>query len=102
MIVDDLNVLGPNLGPPEANAVLVVDPDRMLPGAISFQLLEAEPGKREGTEGHARVQAVQRLGTLLVEVPRKRPAGGPGVFAVEDILGAPIPERPDHRGRRSQ
>jgi hypothetical protein len=102
VIIDDFDVLGPGLGPPEADAVLIVDPDRMLPGAIPLQLLEAEPGKREGTEGDARVQAVQPLRTFLVQAPRKRPAGGPGVFAVEDILGAPILERRDRRGRRWQ
>lgn len=37
MIVHDLDVLGACFGPDEADAPLVVDPDRMLAGAIALQ-----------------------------------------------------------------
>jgi hypothetical protein len=42
MIVDDLDVFGTGIGPAEADPVLIVDPDRRLPGSIALQLLEAQ------------------------------------------------------------
>ena len=40
MIVDDLDLFRSCFSPPEANAELIVDPDGMLAGAITFQRLQ--------------------------------------------------------------
>jgi len=67
MVVDDLDFLGPNFRPSEADAVLVVDSDRVLPCSITSQLLEPKPGKREGLKGDSRVQPIQRGPGLLMK-----------------------------------
>jgi hypothetical protein len=41
MIVHDLDVSGAFVGPTEANPVLVVDPDAVLPCTLPFQSLQA-------------------------------------------------------------
>lgn len=45
MVVDDFDVLGPGLRPPEADPVMIVDPDRMLPDAVTLELLEPQAWK---------------------------------------------------------
>ena len=40
MVIDDFDVLRSDLVPHEADPVLIVDPDRMLARAISFQPLQ--------------------------------------------------------------
>lgn len=95
MVIDDLNIFGTGFGPAEADPGLIIDPDAVLAGPIAPQLLEAQPWKREGLQGHGRVQAIQALGALLME-PRWQ--GSPcclGVLTIEDILGALVLERND-------
>jgi hypothetical protein len=41
VIVHDLNLLGTTFGPPEANSVLVVDPNRVLSLSAPHQCLKA-------------------------------------------------------------
>jgi hypothetical protein len=44
VVVRDLDIVSTVVGPDEADPVLVVDPDRVLPGMIADQLLQAVPG----------------------------------------------------------
>jgi hypothetical protein len=46
MIVRNFHIVGVTIHPPEANAVLVIDPYRMLPASISLQGMQIEPGPR--------------------------------------------------------
>jgi hypothetical protein len=99
MVVDDLNMFGTGIGPAEADAVLIVDPDRVLPGPIALELLEAQAWKRERLQGHGRVQAIQALGALLVEARWQRSSCCLGVLTVEDVFGALVLERDDQACR---
>jgi acyl-CoA synthetase (AMP-forming)/AMP-acid ligase II len=69
------------------DAVLVVEPDRVLSGTIALQFLEAQAGKPQGLQGHGRVHAVQDLGATGVKVSRQGSAGRIRVLAIENILG---------------
>ena len=48
MVIDDLDVFGTGVGPAEADPVLIVNPDAVLSRPVALQLLEAQPGEREG------------------------------------------------------
>lgn len=95
MVVDDLDIFGSRIGPAEADSVLVIDADRMLTGSITLELFQPQAGKAKGLKGHSRLQLVQRPGGSGVEVWGQSPPGSLGVLAVEDVLGAPVPERDD-------
>jgi hypothetical protein len=45
VVVNNLDVLGSGRSPDEAEAVLVVDPDAVLTGAITFEQLEPITGR---------------------------------------------------------
>jgi len=45
MVVDNLDIYGSSLGPDEADPVLVVDADAVLPGACAFQRLQSIAGR---------------------------------------------------------
>lgn len=98
MVVYDLDVFGSSFRPAEADPVLVVDPDRVLTGSIPLELLEAQPGQRERSQGHGRVQTVKRATSLRVELGRQRLASRLRIEAVEDVLGAFVGEGDDHVG----
>jgi hypothetical protein len=40
VIVDDLNFIWSRSGPPETDAILVIDPDAVLPSSIASELLK--------------------------------------------------------------
>ena len=64
MVVRDLDVSGPLLGPHEADSALVVDLDRMLSGAVTGQLLQPVSwwdAKVADVVRHATVSGGQRL-----------------------------------------
>ena len=48
VVIGDFDVMGAILVPSEADAVLVVDPDRILPGAVALERLE--PVARRGAQ----------------------------------------------------
>src|SRR5688572_535253 len=72
VVVDDLDLVGALLSPPEADPVLVVDANRMLCLSVATELLEAESRKRERSERNRRIQLVQLPTCILVEVPWER------------------------------
>lgn len=45
MIIDDLHIRRAPARPRKANAPLIVDADAMLPSAVTFELLQAIPGR---------------------------------------------------------
>jgi hypothetical protein len=97
MVVDDLHILGTRVGPAEADAVLVVDPDTVLSGAIAGQEFEAVP------RGYAEVPEVLSL-VELVELPsgdtpefrRTSPGCSLGSRVIKDIAGALVMEGSNH------
>ncbi len=95
MVIDDLDIFGTGFGPPEADPILVVDSDRVLPNSITLQLLEPQAWKREGLQRHGRIQAVQGLRTLLVKARWQGSACCLRVLAIEDVFRALVPEGDD-------
>ena len=47
VVVDDLDVLGPGVGPDETDAPLLVDPDAVLPGAARLEAVRPSTGISE-------------------------------------------------------
>ena len=45
MVVDDFDLVGMSVGESEADAVLIVDPDRMLPAPIATQFFQTVSGR---------------------------------------------------------
>ena len=99
MIIDDFNVLGSRFSPKEADPVLIVDSNRMLTRAISFQLLQLQTWQRQGPRRDGRVQAVQYLAGLSMEMRPECFPGRLGALPVEDVSGALVSER-DNQTRR--
>ncbi len=65
MVVDDLDLIRPRIGPSEADTILIVDPHGVLAYPIALELLEPQPRERQGLKRVRRVQ--------LVEYPRRAP-----------------------------
>ena len=95
MVINDLHVFGTCIGPSEANSVLVIDPNRVLPGPVSPEFLKAEARKGQGLKRDGRVQAVQSRSSLVLKLRRERLPGGLRVFPVEYVLGTLVPKRDD-------
>ncbi len=76
VVVDDLDVLGPGVGPDETDAPLLVDPDAVLSGAVRLEGFEAVAGR--GPE------VVQRFGGVEHDELAQRGAFDPWV----ELLGA--------------
>src|SRR5215207_7843392 len=97
VIIGDLHVFRPAVGPEKADTIAVVDPDRVLAGPVPLELVEAVPGKHLQVQKPARdVQLHQlppgdgpdRLGT--------GPPGGPTLTTMKYVLRARIAEAVDH------
>jgi hypothetical protein len=97
VIVDYLDLLRAGVGPGEADAVLIIDPDAMLTGSIPDQRLETVARwNPERLEGNRRVETVE---LPAGDRPKLRWAGSPRGFrvpSVKEVCGAGIGERPDH------
>jgi len=98
IVLRDFDALGISVPPDKADAVLIVDPDTVLPFSVSPQRFEAvawwnqQIGKCMGTiQGH---KPAQRNRRDMRELPRRLPVKKPfGLFA---------PEGPDHMLRIGQ
>jgi hypothetical protein len=92
VIVRDLDVLSAAFGPAEAHAPLVVYPDAVLSGAISFERFE--PIAR----GHPKVvQACRQLELPKFAARNRLDIGkSPNPFAGVERLRLPAPEGLDH------
>jgi len=95
VIVHDFDGLGTGFCPTEADPVLVVDPHGVLPGSITFQLLQAQAGKRQRIQGYRRTQLVESPTGPVMQVRGKSLPGSFGILSVEDVLGAPVLEGDD-------
>ena len=95
MVVDYLDVLRSSLRPAEADPVLVVDSDRMLPSSISLQLLQPQARKRQGRQRHRRAQLIESSSSPRVELAWQDPPRRFGVLSVEDVLSPAVLERDD-------
>jgi hypothetical protein len=95
VIIHDLDVLGTPLGPSEANAVLVIDPNGVLPGSIALQFLQSQTGKRKGVQGDSCAQLIESLSGPIVQVRGKGLPGSFGILSVEDVFGTPVLEGDD-------
>jgi hypothetical protein len=93
VIVHDFNVRRTFRGPNKANAELVVDPDRVLPLAITSQRLKAVAGRRpQITEVARRIEVAQFPARCLEKIGREALRA----FAIENGFGSFIPKVPDH------
>ncbi len=93
MIVDNLNIMGVSIFPPEANAPLVIHANAILAGTLSLQFLEPVPGWHS--------QVVQRIGGVqgheLSQHDSEQIRGKtPHWLAVEQALSILIREALDH------
>src|SRR5262245_10464743 len=92
MVVQDFYVEAVAVGPPETKPPLVVDPDAVLAGTISFQQLE--PVSRDRRNCREIRRRVEHL-----ELPSCHPLDrlkAPDEPVLEQRLGVSAPERPDH------
>ena len=97
MVVNDLNVLRAAGGPPEADPVLVIDPDAVLSSPVSSQLFEAI--RRWCAQVAQLLGLVELIELALCDSPERARADLPrhlGVAVVEDIAGARAGKRPNH------
>jgi len=95
MIIDDLDVTRAAVGPDEADAPLVVDPNAVLTRSSAPQRFQPVPRRgRQIAQNLGVVQLPQLAlsGTLNVRAYPAREA------AMEQRLSVPIGERADHRG----
>jgi len=93
MIIRELDIVGVAVREAKAQPPLVVDPDAHLPGAVALRRLEPVAGR------NAQKPKIDGGVDLLEFHPR--PAGGIGGNALdgdalEQGLGPPIGESPDH------
>jgi hypothetical protein len=97
VVVYDLHILGSALGPPKADAILVVNPDAVLPSSVTPQLLQSI-GRRcsEIFERMGLIQLVQLAPSDFPEACRARAPRRFGVGGVEDVPGARGREASDH------
>jgi len=94
MIVDDLDVKGVTVTPPETDPPLLVDPDAVLALAIAFQSLELVRARNQKVfQVSSRVQLLQLHQRPLLNVSRKTL----GELAAPDPLGFPATKGLDHR-----
>ena len=97
MVVDNLSVSDPTFGPSEADPVLLVDPDTVLPLSIPLQCLQMVAGGNSKVLDGVRIVEDEQLGSRPAlqirgaDFPRSL-----GVFAVEHILGTLVAEGQDH------
>jgi hypothetical protein len=59
VIIDDFNVMGVTFRPGKADPVLMVDPDAVLPGAVSFEGLQVISGQRQIPQAPGLVELVE-------------------------------------------
>lgn len=96
MIVNDLHLLWSSIRPHETDAPLVIDPDAVLTGAISFQRFEPISWRHP--------EIIQRLGGSHLTQLTQRHHVDPRIerrraLTTPQTLGFFAPERSDHTTR---
>ena len=92
MIINDLDFCGTFRCPNKAHSKLVVDPDRVLPFAITRQRLEMVTWWRPQVAAARRIEITQFSACYLDQIGRK----ALWALAVEHGFGDPVPEVSDH------
>lgn len=93
----NLDVFGASLGPPEADAVLAIDANAVLTGAISLQGLEMIPRwKSQVIQSYGIIHTIQLVACNPRELHGAYSTGGSALLAVIDVLGASVAKRADH------
>lgn len=93
MIVHNFNVSGALIGPPKADAVLVIDPDAVLPLAITAQRLKSIAGRAAEIDQLRSV--VQHIELAFRHVLESLPLSGADTLA-EEPFASGIREALDH------
>src|SRR4030067_231980 len=97
VVIDDLDLICATLSPVEAYAKLVVDSNAVLPLPISLQRFKSIAGREtKVTHVRRRVDLIHLAEGSIPQGPGASPPGCRGVRPIEDILGAAVPETPDH------
>jgi len=93
VIVNDLDLLWPSIGPHEADPPLVVDSDAVLPGSIAFQRLKPITGRDSQVVKNGRGSHLAKLPQrhrMDPRIDRRHP------FTTPQSLCVIAAERPDH------
>ena len=97
MVVRNLNLGRPCLGPDKADAILLVDSDTELTGPVPGQSLKPAPGRDpEFVDADHGIQLVELSARQTPDVSRTNGPSTLGVSPVEEIFGARVRKRPDH------
>lgn len=97
MIINDLDVDGTVLGPNEADPILVVYSDAVLPAAVAFECLEPVARRHfQIVQCDGRIDLVQLSECNTPEIGRQQPPSHRRPDAVKDIFRGGIGERLDH------
>src|SRR5258705_1330753 len=93
MIVHDLHSLRSGVRPSETNAILLVDPDTMLPLPITLQQFQAiSRGNTQRLKPSCRVKLIQLTPGDVPEIGRTNSPRRLGIAAIKDILCPQIRE----------
>jgi len=93
VIVDDFNVVRVAVGPPEAHAPLVVDPNAVLAEAVAVQFLQAIPWRKpQFVEANGSVDLHELPQHDTPQIHRKMTDG----FAAPQALGVSVRKTSDH------
>ena len=93
MVVNDLHLLWPSVGPYETDPPLVVDSDAVLPGSNTFQRLKSVAGWDSPVVKNGRGSYLAKLSQrhrMDPRIDRRHP------FTTPESLGVLAAERPDH------
>jgi len=99
VVVGELDLSRAFRRPYEADPVLIIHPDAVLPTAVTLEGLKAV--RRRYPEIVQGRRSIQQIEFAPCHGPTAQRAGAScrlGVSAMEDVLGAPIPEGEDHEG----
>jgi len=97
VVVGELDLSRAFRGPYEADPVLVIHPDAVLPTTVALEGFKAV--RRRYPEVVQGRRSIQQIEFPTCDRPKAQRAGAScrlGVSAMEDVLGAPIPEGEDH------
>jgi hypothetical protein len=93
VIVCDFDIFGTSFGPPETDAPLIVDADRVLTAPVTPQRLEAVAGRlAQFGKTRYRIDLAKLPQGGVLDIGRQTAA----LLAKPDDFGLPVPEAPDH------
>jgi len=96
VVIDNLNVIGVATFPPEQNAPLIVDSDRVVTGKPSFLWLQPVPGWSSQIHEFGGIMQVQQLASCRPFQLRRKLAHLLRSSVIKQIFGKPIAKTLDH------